>query len=131
MGGDDAALTTLTVAITVNISRVYNRSWEIDEGLAVLGCFAGFFVGTRGALILVKWIPGIGNAANAITTFAITEILDWATYLIVKEGKSFHGIDKSEAKSVWQKAKNLLEEMKEEQGRLKEVLKRMSTVDKA
>lgn len=130
MGGDDAALTILTITMMVSISRVYNRPWGVGEGLAVLGCFAGFYVGTRGALFLVKWVPGIGNAANAITTMVITETLGWATYAIVKEGKNPHEIDKSEAKSIWQKAKTLREEMKEEKERIKQVLKRMSVVDK-
>ena len=131
MGGDDAALTALTVAMMISISRVYKTPWGVGEGLAVLGCFAGFYVGTRGALFLVKWIPGIGNAANAIVTMGITEILGWATYVIVKEGKNPREMDKSEVKSVWQKAKTLRGEMKEEQERIKQVLKRMSVADKA
>jgi uncharacterized protein (DUF697 family) len=131
MGGDDVALTALTVAMIVSISRVYNRPWGVGDGLAVIGCFAGFYVGTRGALFLVKWIPGVGNGVNAITTFMVTEILGWATYIIVKEGKNPHDMDKSDAKSVWQKAKTLREDMKEEQERIKQVLKSMSVADKA
>lgn len=65
--GDEAALTALTIAMIVGISRVYNRPWGVGNALAFLGCFAGFYLGTRGAVFLIKWIPGIGNAANAAT----------------------------------------------------------------
>ncbi len=130
IGGDEAALMFLTVTMIIGISRVYNRPMGVGEALAILGVFGGFYAGTRGAVFLVKWIPGIGNAANAITTIVVTEILGWATYVIVKEGKDPKNISKSEAKSIWQKAKSLKEEMKQEQETIKEVIKRMSYTDK-
>ena len=60
----------------------------------------------------------------------VTEILGWATYVIVKEGKNPKNISKSEAKSIWQKAKSLKEEMKEEQKKIKKVISQMSYSDK-
>ncbi len=128
--GDEAALTTLTVSMIISISRVYNRPFGVGEGLAVLGIFGGFYVGTRGAVFLVKWIPGIGNAANAITTAVVTEILGWATYVIVKEGKDPKNISESEKKSIWQKARSLKEEMKEEQEKIEKLISRMPYSDK-
>jgi uncharacterized protein (DUF697 family) len=128
--GDEAALATLTITMIIAISRVYNRAYDVGQALAVLGVFAGFYMGTRGAATLVKWIPGIGNVANAITTTIVTEILGWATYVIVKEGKNPKNISKSEAQSIWQKAKSLKKEMKEEQEKIKKLISRMSYSDK-
>jgi uncharacterized protein (DUF697 family) len=130
MIGDEAALATLTVAMINGISRVYGRPFGVGDALGVLGIFAGFYLGTRGAVFLVKWIPGVGNAANAITTAVVTEILGWATYIIVKEGKDPKTMSESDARDVWRKAKTLREEMKEEQERIKEAVNRMNTPDK-
>jgi gas vesicle protein len=87
-------------------------------------------LGTRGAVLLVKWIPGVGNVANAITTAIVTEILGWVTYVIVKEGKDPSSITKSDANEIWRKAKSLREEMKDTQKKIKEAVGRMSNADK-
>lgn len=130
VAGDEAALGTLTVTMIIAISRVYNRPYGVGEALAVLSLYAGFYLGTRGALFLVKWIPGIGNAANAITTIAVTETLGWVTYLMVKEGKNPKKMSKSDAKRVWGEAKSLKKKMKEQQDKVREAVDRMSQEDK-
>lgn len=85
--GDAVVLTGLTVAMIVSIARANNRSWGVGDALSVVSVLAGCYLGTRGAVLLVKWIPGIGNAANAVTTFGVTELLGWIAYLLVKEDK--------------------------------------------
>ena len=47
MAADDVALASLTVAMIIGISRVYGRPFGVGEALAVLGLFAGFYLGTR------------------------------------------------------------------------------------
>ena len=70
--GDEAILTSLTVAMIISVARLNGAKWSAGEALAFLGIFIGYYVGTRGAAFLIKWIPGIGNAANATVTFATT-----------------------------------------------------------
>ena len=48
----------------------------------------------------------------------------------MREGKDPHNISKSEAKSIWEKAKSLKEEMKEEQVKIKKIISQMSYSDK-
>lgn len=128
--GDEAALTALTITMIIGISRVYNRPVGVGEALSVLGIFAGFYLGTRGAVFLVKWIPGIGNAANAITTTVVTEIIGWAAFIVLKEGKDPKNMTEQEKKDVWKRAKAMKEEMKGEQEKIKEALKKMTENDK-
>lgn len=129
--GDEAALTALTTAMIITIALVYGRSYSIGKALGLLGTFAGFYLGSRGAVFLIKWIPGIGNAANAITTTVVTEMLGWATYVIVKSGKDPENISKEEAKDIWNKAKILRKEMEKEQEKIKNAINKMTAADKA
>ena len=68
--GDEAALTVLTVSMILSIARANNRSWGVADALSVISVLAGGYLGTRGAVLFVKWIPGIGNAiqpSNSVT----------------------------------------------------------------
>lgn len=78
--GDDVLLTILTIAMIVTIARLYNCPMEVAAALALLGCFAGFYLGTR----LPELIPEAGDWIHSLTTAVITEILGWVTFVIVK-----------------------------------------------
>lgn len=127
MVGDEATLTALTVAMILSIARANKKSWDIGDALSVIGVLAGSYLGTRGALFLVKWIPGIGNAANAVTTFSVTELIGWTTYLLVQDGKKPTTLSKEEKKSLKKEAMNLRDAEREEGKRLFE---KMSLEDK-
>lgn len=116
--GDEVALTSLTVGMVISISRVNGQDWGVSEGLALIGTMAGYYLGSRGLVFLVKWIPGIGNAANAATTFAVTELLGWTTYLLVKRGKNPRDISKEEAANLKEEATELRKKMKHMEARL-------------
>ncbi len=126
--GDELALSALTVTMIISISRVNGASWGVGDGLSMVGLMAGFYLGTRGAMMLVKWIPGIGNLANAITTAGVTEILGWSTYLLVREGKTPSELSEDEVKNLRQSAENLKKEMG---SKMKEIVARMSHEDKS
>lgn len=125
--GDEAVLTTLTVAMIVAIARVNNRSWGVGDALAMIGVLAGWYVGTRGVIFLVKWVPGIGNAANAISTFGATELLGWTAYLLVKQNKKPQDLSRKEAKELKRQAEKL---KKEEHDRSEQLYNSMSPEDK-
>lgn len=86
---DEIPLTILTVTMIIAVGRVYNFPLDISAALALLFCFAGFYMGTKGADILAlinngQFLP----YANIICTVIVTEILGWATVLITrKHGK--------------------------------------------
>ena len=125
--GDDAVLTALTVAMIVCIARANNKSWGAADALSVIGVLAGWYLGTRGALFLVKWVPGIGNAANAITTFGVTELLGWTAYILVKEDKNPKDLTPEEREQIKQRAEQL---KKEEHDESKRMYEKMSPQDK-
>lgn len=127
MIGDEAALTFLTIAMILAITRVNGKPWFVGDGLRLIGTMAGFYLGTRGAMMLVKWIPGIGNVANAITTTAVTELLGWSTYLLVREGKKPSDLSESEAKELKERAS----EMRKVSREMDKIVARMSSDDKS
>lgn len=131
MLGDEAALTGLTIIMIIAISRLYNQPIEVGSAFAFLGIFAGFYLGTRGAMMCVKWIPGIGNAANAIATTITTEVLGWATYCVVSRNRSVKDIEKEEANELIKEAKKMRKENAERQKKIEETIKKMSNSDKA
>lgn len=127
--GDEAALTALTVAMIIAVARLNGADWDAGAALAFLGIFIGSYVGVRGATFLIKWIPGIGNAANACVTFGTTEVLGWATYLFIKKGKTNpEAMTKSEKEDLLNEAKSIHGREKDESKRLYES---MSESDKA
>ncbi len=118
--GDEVVLTTLTISMILVIARINKRSWEVGDALSFIGILAGTYLGSRGAVLLVKWIPLIGNAANAITTFAVTEIIGWATFLVVKEGKEPKKMTKKEIAALKQQAREIADEEHEKSKQLYE-----------
>lgn len=126
--GDEAALTALTIAMIIAVAKLNGADWDSGQALAFLGIFIGGYFGARGAAFLIKWIPGIGNAANAAVTFTTTEILGWATYLFVQKGKKDpKEMSQAEKDSLWNEAKSMHKTMEEESKRLYES---MSETDK-
>lgn len=119
--GDEAALTALTVAMIIAVAKLNGADWDSGAALAFLGVFIGGYLGVRGATFLVKWIPGVGNAANAAVTFTTTEVLGWATYLFIKKGKGDpRAMTQAEKDSLWQEARNMREKEEAESKRLYE-----------
>lgn len=125
--GDEAVLTILTVTMIISISRINGREWGVGEALSVIGVLAGTYLGTRGLVFFVKWIPGIGNAANAISTFGVTEFLGWTTYILVKENKNPKALSSKEKEDLAKQGKKLADEERESSKRLYE---KMSVEDK-
>lgn len=81
---DEIALTCLTIVMILLVARTYRFPLDLSAVLALLFCFAGFFMGTQGASLL-RSVCGPVNpvAANVVCTFVITELVGWATWFIV------------------------------------------------
>lgn len=127
--GDEATLTVLTVAMIIAVAKMNGADWDTGMALAFLGIFIGGYVGVRGATFLIKWIPGIGNAANAAVTFTTTEVLGWATYLFIKKGKSNpKDMTEKEKEALWKEARVMQRKEEQESRRLYDS---MSEADKS
>lgn len=80
---DDIPLTVLTLAMVVSVGRIYRFPIDISAALALLFCFAGFYMGTKGAEMIACLSDGaLLPYANVICTVVVTEILGWATVFI-------------------------------------------------
>lgn len=78
---DELALTMLTIAMVVYLSRLWRTPMYVALSLAILACFAGYYVGSAGAILLNSF----GIFTYSITTFLVTETLGWVVLLIVKQ----------------------------------------------
>lgn len=85
---DEILLSLLTISTIVLVTHIYGLPLEVSAALAVLCCFAGYYLGTLGG----KWLTASGvdfliNYSSEITTFVVTEILGWAATLISAKRK--------------------------------------------
>lgn len=85
--GDEIPLTILTIVMIIAIGGLYHSPLEVSAAMALLGCFAGFYLGTEGHKLIESLTLLSGNYASAITTLAVTEILGWVTFTVLKPKK--------------------------------------------
>ena len=80
---DEIPLTILTVLLIILVARLNKFPYDLSAVLALMFCFAGFFIGTKGGEWLNSHFSGfIHDNANVIMTIFVTELVGWTTYLI-------------------------------------------------
>ncbi|MBQ8100357.1 MAG: hypothetical protein IJV55_00525 [Paludibacteraceae bacterium] len=80
---DEIALTCLTILMIMLVTRTYRFPLDLSAVMALLFCFAGFFMGTHGARLLRPLAESVSPVlANVICTVGITEVIGWATWFI-------------------------------------------------
>lgn len=132
IAGDDVALTILTIGMIIALARIYNAPMSWGNALTYFGVFAGFYLGTRGATFLIKWVPGIGNAANAISTIFTTEVIGWSTVFLLSRGRDLTTVSKNEADFIIREGKKLRKENVAEKERIDTIInKKMTDGEKA
>ena len=95
------------------------RTGGAGAALSFWGLFVGGYMSLRGTAFLFKWIPVMGNAANAGLTFVSTEIVGWAVYLFISKGKTDpQTMTKEEKNALWSEAKDMREKEEDESRRL-------------
>ena len=77
-------LTILTIAMIIILTRLNDYPLDVTAALALICCLGGFFLGTNGATWTSNIFSVSTELAQVITTFWVTEILGWITYLIVR-----------------------------------------------
>jgi len=77
-------LTILTIAMIVVLALLNDYPLDVTTALALISCFAGFFLGTIGAKWIVALFSTSPEVSQIITTVIITELLGWTTYFIVR-----------------------------------------------
>lgn len=130
--GDEATLTALTIAMIIALSKLYQAPLSWGGALSFLGVFAGFYLGTRGATCLIKWVPGIGNTANALSTIFTTEVLGWATVYLLSRGRDLSTVRRDEANHIIREGKALRKKNEAEKKRIDNIINnKMTSGEKA
>lgn len=81
---DGLSLTILTILMIVLLINYFNGTTDVFLSLSLLSCLAGFYLGTKGAILLGKFLPDNLLLTHMIATFLITEILGWLVYFILR-----------------------------------------------
>ena len=77
-GSDNAVIVPIQIAMITSLGHVFGINLTTSAAHAALSTAAASVVGRGVSQFLVGWIPGIGNAINASTAFAVTESIGWA-----------------------------------------------------
>lgn len=85
--GDGLFLTFLTVAMVFSLVRFYDIPLELFLGLAFLACFAGYYIGLRGAEILLGRYPELGTWGNVIVTVFVTGLIGMIIVQLLSGGR--------------------------------------------
>lgn len=127
--GDEFCLTILTTAMMCTIVSINGGKWTTKLGGSILGITGGTVVGIKAGMLFIKWIPGLGNGANAAASMFTTELLGWTTYALLCSGhdpEKLTDLQKKEIKKMAEKFKD--EENSSCSGR--KLYKKMSKDDK-
>ncbi len=79
---DEIPLTCLTILMIILVGYLYRFPLDLSAVMALLFCFAAFFMGTKGAEWLAPLAEHCTILPNMLTTFIVTEILGWSTCFI-------------------------------------------------
>ena len=74
---DNAVITPIQITMIVSLGKVFDQEITKTAAKGILAGLIASFVGRGVSQAVWGWIPGIGNASNAITAAAITESIGW------------------------------------------------------
>ncbi|HEY1856961.1 hypothetical protein [Acidocella sp.] len=77
-GTDTAVITPIQVAMIVAIGAEHCTSIGKTAAAELILPFSAAALGRGLSQCLLGWIPGLGNAINAVTAAALTEAIGWA-----------------------------------------------------
>lgn len=76
-GSDALPISAAQVAMVMGLGKVFDMSITEAAAKAILAGVAGAAYGRWVSQVLLGWMPGVGNAINAVTAATLTEILGW------------------------------------------------------
>lgn len=78
-------LTPMTATMIIAIGTQCSAGFCTKNALKLMSNFVGFLLGVGIAQAIIGLIPGVGNLANALASGVTTQILGWATYLMLRD----------------------------------------------
>ena len=77
-GSDNAVISPIQLTMAVSLGKVFGINLDESAAKAAVVTGGAALVGRTISQVLIGWIPGLGNAVNAITAASITEGIGWA-----------------------------------------------------
>lgn len=74
---DNTLLTPIQLAMAISLGRVFDIEMDESAAKAAVSSAVAAKVGRTAAQLLIGWIPGIGNIANAVSAATLTEAVGW------------------------------------------------------
>lgn len=105
-GGDEAALTAITVSMTGSLSANY-KVLSAATVFAYIGIISGGLIGKIAASYLYRWVPFAGNAINAGVTFALHEGQGWLIVALLEKNIYTKAEYKGREKEIKRQAKKM------------------------
>ena len=68
----------IQTAMIVSVAGVHGASVTKATAAKLLLTFSATMAGRTASQVLIGWLPGIGNAANAATAASLTQAVGWA-----------------------------------------------------
>jgi uncharacterized protein (DUF697 family) len=87
-GSDAAIITPIQVAMIVALGAEHSMPVSKAAAAELLLPFAAAALGRGTSQLMLGWLPGLGNALNAATAAALTEVIGWAADTYFREGSS-------------------------------------------
>lgn len=84
-GGDELALTAVTVTMTTALCKNYNKLSR-QVVLTYLNIISGALLGKMGASYLYRWVPFLGNIINCVVTVSLHEVQGWLIVSFLEKG---------------------------------------------
>lgn len=125
--GDEVCLTILTSAMMCTVVSINGGKWSAKLGGTILSIAGGTVVGVKSGMLLIKWIPGIGNAANAAASSFTTELLGWTAYALISSSHDPENLTETQKQEIRQMAEKL---KGDEKSSGRQLYKKMSRDDK-
>lgn len=74
---DSVVITPIQLTMTISLGQVFGIELSQAAAKSAIATASASAVGRTASQVLLGWVPGIGNAVNALTAAAITEGLGW------------------------------------------------------
>lgn len=87
-GSDNAVITPIQLGMIGSIAAVHGKNLDRAAALSILSTASAGVTGRAVSQFLIGWIPGLGNAVNATTAFAITEAIGWGADKVLSDNDS-------------------------------------------
>lgn len=90
---DNVVLSGIEIAMVINIGRVLEQEITRSVAWSLVLSQLGTVGGRAASQVLIGWIPGVGNVANAVTASTLIEAMGWA----IADYLDFHNVSVTES----------------------------------